>query len=203
MLLSTALKTAINWQAECSRLISKPDVEASLRNRTAIALLQLGLEHHCAICALIDHSMHGSAKALYRPLFECCVRGMWFLLTATDEEISCFVLDDQHPPLIENLIVALERTAGSGFEEGHLLAFKKSTWSTLCDFTHGGPQQIKARNSETEIGPRFDEEEIRHLLASASALAYLIGITIARVIPDPELPGVLKAAFENAYSNAT
>jgi hypothetical protein len=49
---------------------------ADPRARMACGCLDLGLEHQAAIALLIQNTMYGSAMALFRVLFETCIRGM-------------------------------------------------------------------------------------------------------------------------------
>lgn len=107
----------------------------------------LVLEHSLAVRILIVDGRLPSAFALFRPQFECLVRGIWLLHAASESWIEKF-----NQPL--TIASAKQANEGPGFAEmlkelesnptapshivEHLRAFKEIAWKPLNSYTHGG-----------------------------------------------------------------
>lgn len=115
----------------------------------AAALFDLVHEHSKAVCLLLDcppaRRLTGSAFALLRPTFEAFVRGLWLRHCATDSEIADFANDDEIEK-IDKLLQEIE--SKDGYDVGVLSYIKKSAWSAMCSYTHGGIFQAVSKDNE-------------------------------------------------------
>jgi hypothetical protein len=137
--LNQYIATSAEWLNKCKSSLDAATIDNSARNRVSGALFHLALEHHGAIQLLVSHKPHphyGSAFALLRPQFESCVRGVWYHRCANEKDIDKFIKRDKTPPLINELIRAVETLPD--YEEGKLKEIKEGAWRTMCDLTHGG-----------------------------------------------------------------
>jgi len=141
----------------------------------------------------------GSAFALFRPQFEAYVRGVWYHFCATEDDLLRFLSGSQ-PPHIDTLIEQLERRGA--FSEGNLRRMKSETWRNLCDFTHGGAIQVKARNTRDEIVRNYRLEHVAGLLTASATLALLAGTAIAAIVESDSLATKLQTAFRSIYETA-
>lgn len=77
------------------------------RQRVAISLLQLSVDHHVSLRLLIDAEMLPSARALYRPQIEAYLRGLWAHLCASEAQLERF-LQSGALPRLDDMLAALE-----------------------------------------------------------------------------------------------
>ncbi len=141
----------------------------SNRARVSIALLNLSAEHQMAIVTLANHQLFGSAIAMFRPQFETCVRGIWYLRCATDLQLNNFINGTEQPPKIASLIEAIEATSDYG--TGILAKLKAGIWERACDYTHGGIIQVMGRTKRDEISNNFDPKFISSVLDASVLIA--------------------------------
>lgn len=168
------------------------------RQRVAISLLQLSVDHHVSLRLLIDAEMLPSARALYRPQIEAYLRGLWAHLCASEAQLERF-LQSGALPRLDDMLAALKALDHELWSP--LFQVKRQIWRRLCDETHGGLQQVLSRVSPNEIGRRFSSEEaIRYLMASTSA-SYLAGIGLAAVLADERLTRQLQKTFHNIFAD--
>jgi hypothetical protein len=196
MPLEHALDQAQQWMESCARLLDGLSFETSHRDRIAVSLQHLCIEHHSAIHTLVNHRVHGSAFALIRPQFEAYVRGAWFHFCSNEGHVASFIAGSD-PPKIDSLISDLEKLGA--YDAGNLSLMKKEVWKNMNDFTHGGIVQVKARVTRDEIRSRYRDEDLIGLLGSSSTFALLAGVVIASVGHLDELAENLKQEFHRAY----
>ena len=122
MITPECIETAFNHLEWLRAAIHDKEVSAAPRVRPAVASLGVAQEHHHFIVLLIDHELNACAYALLRVAFQSYVRGMWFVLCATDEQIAKFWAG-REPPKMDVLLQQLELTAG--FAEGILSQIKR------------------------------------------------------------------------------
>ena len=199
MPLDAALGKAQRWMETCARLLDGLTFETSNRDRIAVSLQHLCIEHHSAIHTLVNHGIHGSAFALIRPQFEAYVRGAWFYFCAGEDYVSSFI-DGNDPPKINLLISDLEKLGA--YEGKDLSRMKTAVWKNMNDFTHGGMVQVKARVSRDEIRSCYKEDHLVGLLGSASTLALLAGVAIASVEANDSLAEALRKEYQIVYPPA-
>ena len=85
-----------------------PQLPNSKRLQLASACWHVTIEHSMAILELVHATLHGSALALVRSMYEAYIRGMWLMYVATDEDIDR-AGRDKFPPN-SNIITALEKS---------------------------------------------------------------------------------------------
>ena len=194
--LEDAIQKSRRWMEEAVRLTDGLSFPTSDRNRVAVSLFHLCLEHHQAIHTLVDHGVIGSAFALVRPQLEAYVRGAWFAVCATDEHVAEF-LKDKDPPKIGILIEELEKR--EAYKSGSLRRMKRELWDTLCGFTHGGLIQVLARNKGDEIAQRYMLPHITGLIKASPILSYLSCVGMAAVLDRQPLAAQMREAHQAIY----
>ncbi|HXG69774.1 MAG TPA: hypothetical protein VNJ04_04080 [Gemmatimonadaceae bacterium] len=158
-----------------------PKMPTSKRMQLAGGCWHVTIEHSMAIVVLVDQSLHGSALALVRPLFESYIRGMWLMHAATDAEVDA-AGRDEFPRDINKLTRAL-RAAGAS----HFTALKEQWWKRLCSLTHTGYQQIGARLTPEGLGYAYDNDEIAQALGWADGIGLLAVVAFAGMAEDHAL----------------
>ena len=153
----------------------------SKRAQLAGACWHVTVEHSMAIVVLVDQSLHGSALALVRPLFESYLRGMWLMHAATDAELDA-AGRDEFPRDINRLTRALEAAGASHFTD-----LKEQWWERLCSLTHTGYQQIRARLTSEGLGFDYDNDEIVQALGWADGIGILAVVAFAGMAEDESL----------------
>jgi hypothetical protein len=195
--LKSQITKSADWMAGAVPLLDGIRFDTTNRRRVAVALLHLSVEHQTGVHVLVDSGVIGSAFALIRPQFETFIRGAWYHRCASDEQVSIFIRGAE-PPAISQLISALEKL--EAFDERLLSSIKASAWRNLCDFTHGGTTQVKARVTADEITSNYKHEHIGGVLQSSAALSLLATVEIASVIEDFALAVKLQTLHARLYA---
>jgi hypothetical protein len=200
MPLEAAIARSRRWMVASNALIDGRTFETSDRTRVAVALLHLSTEHQKGIHTLVDMGVLGSAFALLRPQMESFVRGAWYFHCATDEQISAFI-NGGEPPHFSQLNRDLQ-TKVLGFEKGIEEAVTRDGWRALCDFTHGGSIQVKARVTRDEITLNFKAPHIINLLDTSISLSLLAGAQLGTIAKDDKLATDLHEAYKSLNEQA-
>ncbi|WP_415858368.1 DUF6988 family protein [Burkholderia ubonensis] len=196
--LTGALKRSGDWMNACATLVDGVAFETTLRARVAVSLHHLCIEHHRGGHVLIERGVRGSAFALYRPQFEAYVRGHWYAVCATDDQLAMFIGGDD-PPSMKKLVSDLETTAAG---IGDLIRqVKQDAWRSMCAFTHGGAIQVKARAVRDEIRQSFTDEHTGQLLDAMTSLSHLAALGIAAVANDETLANRLADRRQSIFSS--
>lgn len=148
------------------------------RERFAIALFQLSIDHYAAMHMLIESKMLPTARALFRAQIESSIRGLWVLLIATDDELSNFERKGEPPVPLNEMLEGLKEQSDHLW--GGLYINKKAMWRTLSDMAHGGMQQITSRIIDGEISrPYSIVDAIKELLAwTAASYVAILGVLL-------------------------
>jgi hypothetical protein len=149
------------------------------------ALFDLTIEHHVAIVHLIHGRLNGSAFALLRAAFESLVRGAWFQLCATKEQLESFVEKDELPFTFRQLINATE--GHTDFADRALSRLGHNSWSAMNSYTHSGMLQIGRRFKGKSIEPNYSPEEIIEVLKASGTFALLAMLQAARLAKNDAL----------------
>ncbi|MBY0265521.1 MAG: hypothetical protein K2W84_03855 [Burkholderiales bacterium] len=194
--LEEAISQSKRWMESAVSLTNGITFPTNNRNRVAISLFHLCLEHHMGIHTLVDHGVLGSAFALFRPQFESYLRGVWYGFCATDKDIASF-LKDKEPPKVDILIRDIE--SKGAFRDGALRRIKSDVWRNLCGFTHGGSIQVKARNTQSDIAQSYKPKHIAGLMTSSVALSQLGCLGISAMINSEPHAKKVRDAYQAIY----
>ena len=152
-----------------------PRLPNSKRLQLASACWHVTIEHSMAIVELVHATLHGSALALIRLMYEAYVRGMWLMYAATDEDIDRAGRDKF--PRTAVIVAALDRSPL--FSSHPFSDLKNQSWERLCSFTHTGYQQIGARLTPQGIGFNYQNSEILEALLWADMIALAAAAAVA------------------------
>lgn len=170
--------------------------EGTAREQIAIALCQLSVEHHSGIITLTQNSQWSPAFALFRPQMEAWLRSQWVRYIVTEDRLAQFMSGDAtiNPPP-RQIILAIPDEE----ERAVLINNYDTTWSGLCDYTHGGAMQIKARLQPDGIETKFPDDHIAGLVNASTRLAYLAMMEMAELLKDEELHTSVHSLFVSIY----
>jgi hypothetical protein len=179
-----AAQSLVEWITE-----QLDDIPIRNRDRDLLPamLYDLAIEHHVGIVHLVHGRMNGSAFALLRSAMEALVRGAWFQLCASDDEISLFIDRDRLPKRIEfeDLVEGIEKH--SDFNDKVLSHLKHNSWRAMNSFTHGGMLQVSRRHDGESLSPTYSPEEVIEVLKAAGTFGLIALRQIARISGKNEL----------------
>ena len=113
-----------------------PQWPNSKRLQLASACWHVTIEHSMAIVELVHATLHGSALALVRSMYEAYLRGMWLMYAATDEEIDRAGRDKVPPN--SDIITALEKSPH--FQSNPFSGVKDQSWKIVVQlYSHWLP----------------------------------------------------------------
>ena len=165
----------LNWVHSKLDGMKIPQLPDDKRSQLASACWHVAIEHSMAIVVLVHETLHGSALALMRLLFEAYVRGMWLMYAATNEDIDRAGRDQF--PSCSDIVTGLEKS--HHFSSRPFSAVKNQSWKRLCSFTHTGYQQIGARLTPQGLGYDYQDSEILEALHWADMLTLLAVVAFA------------------------
>ena len=152
-----------------------PQLPNSKRLQLASACWHVTIEHSMAIVELVRATLHGSALALVRLMYEAYVRGMWLMYAATDEDIDRAGRDQF--PRNPDIFTALEKS--SHFSSQPFSDLKNQSWKRLCSYTHTGYQQINGRLTSQGLDFNYQDSEILEALLWADTIALAAAAAVA------------------------
>jgi len=200
MPLKDVLDQSEQWMGSCAAIVNTLTVPTTNRTRVAAALHQLSIEHYTGVHVLVGCGVYSAAFALYRPQFEAYLRGAWYHQCATDNQVSELITGGE-PPSPKDQMVALESCGA--FDIGSLQSLKQIAWENLCDFTHGGSIQVKARAARLgEIALDIKPEHVAPMLTVSAITALLACVGLAAVAENEQAALKLSEVFHDIYPNA-
>jgi hypothetical protein len=195
--IAEAIRRSDRWYEQMSGIIEPLKIPTHPSIRIPASLFHLAMDHDTAIRTLASNDLVGSAFALFRPLFEAYVRGIWCHLCATPEAMIRFINSDAPP--INAMITAVEST--EAFRHGELRQLKNGMWSNLCELTHGGMMQVAMRWEGDKIAERIDPQHAAALVNAAANISYLAALGIARLIESGAVALRLRDVYFSLYGD--
>lgn len=143
------------------------------REKAAICLFQQALDVEDGIRVLLekDNNLPGPALALARPLFECFVRGIWLLHTATDNEVDKFLSGEYYSIKKLSKDIGNDPKTSGGWINAIYLRHRE----VMNDLTHGGTSHINSRCFSNTIEPNYCENHLISLVILGIQTKILIG----------------------------
>lgn len=157
-------------------------IQATIRNRLAVAQHGTALEHHHAIAILLLEERRTSAFALLRPLWEAYIRGVWLMYCVPDESVEGY----WSKPLPGAATIVRDLNALPDFEGQVLADHKDAYWDAMCDFTHSGALQMQQWQGEEYIEPGHTVEDTARMLYIAGLYALLAAVSIIGIAGQDE-----------------
>ena len=141
-----------------------------------MACQHLAIEHAQAIIILVDNELYGSVLALQRPMFEAIVRGRWLRYSTTDEEVNKAAADEfpTFNEMTRNSPASKDQNNGSP-----LKALKDKWWKHLCNYTHGGSEQMLARLELSGLRANYRRDEVMVALRWSEMIHLCSGVEMA------------------------
>ena len=164
------------WVAKHLNGLPIEELPHNRRLQFAMAFQHLAIEHSQAIISLVDNELYGSALALQRPLFEAVVRGVWLRYTATPHEVERAAKGKF--PSFETMTSNSPKSMNQS-DDPPLQVLKHRWWSQLCDYTHGGPEQLLARLDHTGVRAIYLDEQVLAALRWSDTVQLFAGIQMA------------------------
>ena len=187
------IETYKNWLTDLIGILDGMRIPKGNRAKVSFSLLHLSIEHHQSMIVLSEFGKYGSALALLRPQRDTCLRGMWYLRCATDEQIENF-LSDKNPPGVKDLLEGIERT--EPYTQKQMSSLMDKINSLLHDFTHGGLYQAAIRKKDSIISSSIEQSQLSAFLCVSQALALSASIDVASAVGDKESENAILIAFE-------
>jgi hypothetical protein len=155
------------------------------RHRAAGVCFDVAREHHLAILQLLDRtpSLHVSAVALVRPLFDAYVRGMWLWQCASDEQLEKYLQKSKLPDM-RSLIKAVEGASDMADEGSGLRMIYEESWPILSGFTHAGAEFVHRYSVGPTLEPDFSEEELCRAVRFVSRIGLVTAVSMAHIAGD-------------------
>ena len=173
----------LNWAHSKLDKMKIPQLPDNKRSQCASACWHVAIEHTMAIVVLVHETLHGSALALMRPMFEAYVRGMWLMYAATNEDIDRAGRDQF--PSYSDIVTGLDQS--HHFSSRPFAAIKHQTWKRLCSWTHTGSQQFLARLTPQGLGYNYQDSEILDALHWADMLTLPVVAAFANLTANEPL----------------
>ena len=110
--------------------------DPNVRPAIGYSFLQIGLQHLGGLLILAERGSPVSCLALFRPMIEAHIRGLWFFSCASDSQVKelANARSKFRFPQFREMLDAIA-TANPEISK-HLLGGEN--WKDLCDYTHGG-----------------------------------------------------------------
>ena len=167
-------------------VLEEVDFSSTDRSAIGVSLLRASADHAMAVATLLDVSgtdLGVSAVVLARSNLDKFLRGVFFLFSATEEEISFYLKNNEMPSrqvdgskrklgpkLLAPLVAdALELSD----DRDRLIRMVDRYWGSMSDFTHGGVSMVSSYVTELGIGPEFSDEQLMPLLRNVSTVTTL------------------------------
>lgn len=192
------LRKSGRWAQSIASIFSKVEIENTEIKRLAGALFYLSNEHHHSIVNLTNKGVPSSAFALLRPQLETYIRSLWLLNCANEKEVGGF-LEEKKPPLISNMLKALEEI--DEFKDGRISKLKSDAWGLFCDFVHGGGVQAKWHIGRGALGSYYGSKQINALLHYSNSIAYLNSVAFIKLDGNPRLIEKLTKSHKRIFRN--
>ncbi len=184
------------WLKELMGILDGAAFPKGNRAKVSFSLLHLSVEHHQSMILLSEFGKYGSALALLRPQRDTCLRGMWYLRNANEEQLEKF-LSDKNPPGIKDLLKGIEQT--EPFTQGHISSLMDKVGNLLHDFTHGGLYQAAIRHKGSNISSSIDPSQLNAFLCVSQALALAASHDVILATGDKEREKALISAHTKYF----
>lgn len=188
--LAPEVASALGKSVRLSEVICKGvDHECKLGSRAdhSTRYFALAIDHREAILLLITAGARSSAYALLRSVYEACFRGLWTRYVASQPQLE--LLKRGQMPTFESVVKGLCKVPNP-LSKRVFGGSKRLAWEAFCDYSHGGPRQLKRLVSAEGIGPAHPDHELPgflnliDFLGAASHDGILDAVTEGRSPPD-------------------
>ena len=182
--LARAITTSRELAVWIADRVGGVDLVPTDRKRCAAALISVCMWHHSSISQLLDLGRSASALALVRSVIECFARALWVAFLASDEDIEGFIGGDDGPSALKIMDWLEQKDL---LELGTASVVLRGIWPTICDFNHGGGRMVVRHLTPTDIGPVFDDAELKAALQIADRFVLGAACAFADLIENREL----------------
>lgn len=190
MIESTCVEMLGKWIAH-ARLIRPEPAQLTIRQRAAVALLQVCRDHCMSIYILLhkgDGYTTASELALLRPALEACLKGGWLGKCLTDEGFLAYESNFQKDFFNRKQCLDALKEKIDATSHASLSMHVEKVHKIYHDFAHGGHQQILRRFAEDgSIGTQGTDEEQRFIVEKALLYDFVASQWIADEMGDEGL----------------
>jgi hypothetical protein len=147
-----------------------------LRERCALAMYQLCMDHRNAVVLLVERGARSSALALARSSIEAYVLGLWYehAQEASLERLVDVLEGNRPPPKFETAAQAarakLRPDVADAVEQIRL------HYNKYSDYSHGHQYQLSRWVSDGHVGPMHDDADLVEMLRLLDAVGLMASI---------------------------
>lgn len=148
------------------------------RDILLVGFFRTALCHYQAITVLIEQGLYHSALALIRVLFDSIIRGLYMYNTFDEEKIEKLYHSenwedkDFFKSKTKIMCEEVDKKYGELYGKLSFEKTRKKIYSSMCDYTHTGFEQIARNfnNMKSTIEPNFSEDLIIATLIDSNIL---------------------------------
>jgi hypothetical protein len=154
-----------------------------VRHLVAFQAALLSLEHAAGAIVLIDGGLFPSAYTLMRSQYECLVRGIWLLYSASEDWVERLseplTLENakraNEGPMLAEMLKELDASPDSPKPIiGQLRQYKDATWKAMSSYVHGGLHPLS--RLVTGYPPQLTYDVVRNSNAVIALTTQLVSI---------------------------
>ncbi len=168
-------------------LINQIAGRCELHTRIALFIMFISIiqSHHAAIIILSRRErLRASAFALFRPLVETSLRGLYLALVANLDDVVQADNDQLTYPKINLLIELLDERLKT---DGMFGEYSGSAWGVLCDYTHTGFEQLfRQVRHDGSIQPSYESNQVQELLKKTTAILVFVATRFLELSNRPD-----------------
>lgn len=181
MKIKIQLLEAIEEANEIASKLQEKKLKNDLRSKLAAACFAVSQQHYNSILLLLSRNppLQATAFALFRPLVESCIRGLWLSHVASDAEVDEYLSSGTKLDMA-SMLRKLDSALGLS---SHQSIYKN--WSALSAYTHTGELQVQRWLKTNDIEPNYTESEVSELIKVSGLIAGLAYRAVLAISLEP------------------
>jgi hypothetical protein len=198
---SVNLKTALAasaWLTVAIEARQSGNAFLNIKERVAIALMKISIEHRNATVVLLHAGGRTSAPAVARSAFEAYVLGLWVSNFSEEESLGGFLSGEQRACL-PKFDTAVRELRKAKHPLGDILEKLRFMYKPLSDYAHGQGRQVSRWLSSRGIESTHSDAEAVETLYFVDLLAALASMSIERFAGSDVPVELLRVVQDRSY----